>query len=220
MSDQPHADQSTHDTPEAQPSPMSPKRKRRILLISGGVLLAFSLYLLAFLVPDVIKTAGGPERMTMARAAEVATGDSTYATIEDGVWHCDTITYIRGRSSSNRQRIETRYTEIFVTDAANPPQIALLATLSGRKECDDLQGTTLSGYLTRMSGGKQQELANEVRLAQFYDATVFLEFCGYCGTGNSLIGVAFGVVFGMGGVALLAFGFRIPREVSAPPQAR
>ena len=89
-------------TPESpQPPKSNPAQSRRAVLIIGGVILAFSAYLLVFLVPDVLKNAVGPDSMSMARAAEIATGDSTYATLEDGEWQCDTIVYVRGASSTN-----------------------------------------------------------------------------------------------------------------------
>jgi hypothetical protein len=195
-------------TPQAKPV-----AKRRPTLIVGGVVLAFSLYLLVFLVPDVIRSASGPKNMTLAEAASTATDQSTYVKIEDGVWRCDTIRYIRGRSSTNSLATTTRFTEIFLTDDETPEQIVMLASLSGEKECDDFDGSPPDGYLTRMSDSKQRELTNNVRLARFFDATEFLEFCDYCGPENSLIGVAFGVVFALAGVAILIVGYRMPKDV-------
>jgi len=150
----------------------------------------------------------------MAQAAQAATNSATYAIIEDGRWDCDTIEYIRGRSSTNSQRIETRFTNIFREDGSG--EIVLLASLSGEVSCADLDGWQLTGYLTRMSDARQQELTNAARLARYFDATTFLEFCGYCGAGNSLIGVIFGVVITLAGVALLVTGLRTP--VQAVPQ--
>ena len=186
------------------------RQQRRTLLITGIALLLFALYLLAFLVPDFIKSAIGPESMTVAHAAEVATGDSQYAALEDGVWHCDTIERIRGVSTSSRTTIITRNTEIFLTGADN--KVVVLVTASGEKSCEDFETSELDGYLTRMSSSKQQELTNEVRLAQFYDATDYLEMCDYCGPTNSLIGVIFGVVFAASGAALLVIRTRIPND--------
>ena len=42
---------------------------RRVLLISGGVVLFFALYLLIFLVPDAIQAMSGPAPMTLSLAA-------------------------------------------------------------------------------------------------------------------------------------------------------
>jgi hypothetical protein len=64
-----------------------------------------------------------------------------------------------------------------------------------------------------MSDSKQQDLTNDARLARFFDATEFLEFCDYCGPENSLIGVAFGVVFALAGIAILIVGYRMPKDV-------
>lgn len=197
-------------TPAESTSLPNAKQSRRILLIAGVVLLLFALYLLVFLVPDFLKSVAGPERMTLAHAAEVATSDSTYAMIDDqGTWHCDTIDYIRGVSSTNRRRIITRNTEIFLTDASD--KVVVLVTGSGEMSCEDFENNELSGYLTRMSSSKQQELTDEIRLAQFYDATDYLEFCDYCGPENSLIGVIVGMVFAAGGGALLYVRTRIPK---------
>jgi hypothetical protein len=157
--------------------------------------------------------------MTVARAAEVADSMSQYVALEDGVWHCDTIEYIRGVSSTNRRRIITRNTEIFFTNEASLPQIVVLVTESGEKSCDDFQSNDLDGYLTRMGSGTQQDLANEVRLAQFPGATDYLELCAYCGPENSAIGVGFGVFFALAGIALLVWGLRMRVEDEGPAGA-
>ena len=183
---------------------------RRVLLISGGVVLFFALYLLIFLVPDAIQAMSGPAPMTLAQAADVATTESTYAAITDGAWDCNTIYYVRGASSSNRLQVITRYTEAFRADETG--NIALLATMSGEMNCADLQATDLSGYLTRMSADRRQALTNEARLARFFEADHFLEICGYCGETNSLIGAGVGLLAAVGGIALIVIGLRMPRR--------
>ena len=115
---------------------------RRPRLILGGVLLAFSIYLLAFLLPDVIRNWGGPETLTMADAAAIATDESSYVALSDGEWDCDTIQHIRGYSSST-ERWEVRNTEVFVTDPSGA--YVVLADLSGEVECDELSGRTAEG---------------------------------------------------------------------------
>ncbi len=193
----------------------SPQTLRRIVLISGVLLIVFGAYLLAFLVPDVLRTLPGPEIMTLAHAAEVAGGDSLYATIEDGRWDCSTIEYIRGRASSSASsvpRIITRYTEIFLTDGTSRPEIVMLTRMSGEMDCGDFDGLVPTGYLTRMTGDKRSELGS--RLSPFSNAGNLLEFCGYCGTDNSLIGLIAGIVLVVGGLALVFFGFRMPKASS------
>ena len=190
----------------------NPTTSRRTLLMLGGFLIAFSLYLMVFLVPDVLRTAGGPQSVTLEQAAAIANTESAYVTIEDGEWDCRTIEYVRGRSSTNSRRIETRFTEIFLTDGANPDQIVLFASMSGEMTCDDFEILDQpTGYLTRMSDGKQQELTNDARLARYFDATDFLEFCGYCGTENSLIGAIVGVVLFLGGLFVFWRGWKMPK---------
>lgn len=187
-----------------------PRPKRRTMLITGGVMLVFSIYLLVFLVPDLIRAAAGPEGMTLARAADIASEESTYARLEDGRWQCDTIEYIRGMSSSGTRQIVTRYTEVFYTDATKPEQTVVLVSLSGEVDCAELESLVPEGYLTRMSSGDRQALTNEARLARYFAATDFLSFCGYCGEENSFIGVVFGVIFAVGGFVVLMMGFRMP----------
>ena len=187
------------------------KTQKRAMLIGGGLTFLFGVYLMVFLVPDVLATASGPERMTLARAGEIATEQSTYAVIEDAVWDCDTIVAIRGRSSSNRNTITTRFTEAFITDGSSD-EVVMLAQMSGEMSCLDLRETTPTGYLTRMSADRQQELTNDARLARFFNATTFLEFCGYCGQENSLIGAIFGVVITLVGIGIFIFGLRMPAE--------
>jgi hypothetical protein len=191
--------------------PALPASWRKPTLITGGVMIAFSLYLLMFLVPDVIKNASGPQDMTLERATAVATDESTYAKIEDGVWHCDTIKYLRRPSSSNRLVIITASTEIFLTDESKPEQIVLLVSMSGEVTCSEFQEIAPEGYLTQMSRSKKQELTNEVRLARFFDATDFMELCGYCGPDNSLIGLGFGVALALGGIVTIILGLRMPK---------
>lgn len=198
---------------EAKSPAIDPRTTRRVMLISGGLALLFGVYVLAFLIPDTIKSLSGPEYVAIAQAGDSASSSAIYAEIEGGVWHCDTIEYIKGWSSSSttagRRTIVTKNTEIFLTDAENLPNVVMLVTESGEKSCEDFQKTTLDGHLKRMSSGTQQELANEVRLAQFPGATTYLEMCSYCGPTNSAIGVGFGVVAVIGGGFLLSRGRRI-----------
>lgn len=191
---------------------VKPTPNKRVVLITGGVALAIGLYLLAFLIPDVIQSASGPKSMTLAQAAEIASSESTYAKIEDGEWECETIEYVRGYSSTGSKRIIISFTEIFLTDEAKPEQIVVLAKMSGELECSDFETVEVVGYLTQMSSAKQQELINEARLARYYDAAIFMEFCAYCGSENSLIGSAFGAIFTIAGLAILRLGFRIAKE--------
>jgi hypothetical protein len=184
-----------------------PTNPRRTILIAGVILLLFATYLLAFLLPDFIRTAVGPKQLTMAQAAETASETDAYIAISDGAWECDTIEYVRGRSSTNSLRETTRFTEVFRTNGNG--MVVLLATMSGEVDCAELQATDLAGYLQRMSPEREQELINEVRLARFINATVFLEICGYCGPTNSLIGTMFGFGFGLIGLVLLVWGLRM-----------
>ena len=197
-----------------------PATQRRTVLIIGILVLLFSIYLLVFLVPDFLRSAVGAENMTLERAAEVATAESVYASIEDGVWDCDTIEYIRGRSASNSSAITTRFTEIFYTDKSTSAEIVMLAQMSGEMTCLDFDDLTPTGYLTRMSEDKQQDLINDARLARYFDATSFLEFCGYCGAENSLIGVVVGAILAVIGLVTLIFGFRMPKPDASvePPE--
>ena len=188
-----------------------PKRQKRILIISGVVLTLFSVYLLAFLLPDFLRSVAGPAPMTLSEAAEIATDENRYVALTDGAWECDTISYISGYSSSTR-RIETRSTEIF---AVNPSGSAVaLVLLSGKVGCDDLDDIPLEGYLTRMTPERQQELTNEVRLARFINGESYVELCGFCGTTNSLIGTLFGFAFALLGVGLLVWGLRKSGELN------
>lgn len=192
----------------------SPTTQRRITLGFGIFLIAFSIYLLAFLVPDVLRTASGAESMDLVRASEIATSESSYVTIEKARWDCDTIVYIRGRSSSGTGgtgAIITRYTEIFFTDEASDEKVIVLAQMSERMDCADFDGFTPTGYLTTMSLDKQQDLTNDARLARFFDANTFLELCGYCGQENSMIGAVVGAVLLIIGVILTIFGYRMPK---------
>ena len=181
-------------------------KQARNLLIGGGVLLFFSLYLLAFLLPDFIQSLAGPERMTMETAVTQATSESIYVTIEDGEWDCDTIRQVEGYSSTEADRRTIRTTEVFLTNESG--SVVLLAKMSGEMDCDELKTTEISGYLTQMSSETKQDLTNDARLARFFDATDFLEICGYCGQTNSLIGTLFGIAFAIGGLALIALGIK------------
>lgn len=194
---------------KSKPIPSNAVKNRRAVLISAGVLLFVGLYISAFLIPDVLATAGGPETMTLAHAGEIATNTNTYVQIEDGVWDCDTIDYIYGWSSTSK-RNEIKSTEVFITDDASPVNIVMLTTMSGEQSCLDLRETTPTGYLTRMTEDTKQDLTNDARLARYFDATVFLDLCGYCGQENSMIGAVFGMVFLLAGVGLFIFGRRMP----------
>jgi hypothetical protein len=180
----------------------------RGLIITGIVLSAFAVYLLAFLLPDFIRSAVGPQPMTMAEAAIAATASDSYVAITDGTWACETIQYVRGRSATSRYAETTRFTELFRTNESGT--VLLLATMSGEVDCDGLQATSLVGYLQRMTPAREQELINEVRLARFINATGYLELCGYCGPTNSLIGTIFGFAFALLGIGLVFWGWHRP----------
>jgi hypothetical protein len=197
-------------TNSSVPVLMTPAKQRKTLLISGGVCLFFSIYLLIFLLPDFIRSLAGPELLTLEQAAERATDESLYVSFSDGSWECDTIDYVIGYSSNKsggNGGIDTQATEIFVTNLAG--EVVVLAQMSGELECSDFDGMQAEGYLTRMSADQQQDLTNEVRLARFINGETYLELCGYCGQTNSLIGTLFGFAFLLGGLALLVFGLRI-----------
>jgi hypothetical protein len=184
----------------------------------GVALLGIGLYISALLIPDVVETAGGPQRLTLAQAARVAGPERTYASVEGGSWDCETLREVRGPSAtslrhrfgplSNRQ--VTRYTEVFFTDSAR--DVVLFVTLAGEVRCADLAQQAPTGYLYTMSAGTRQELTDQARLARFFTANTFLEFCGYCGQSNSLIGAVFGGVFTLAGGALLATSLRLRRQ--------
>jgi hypothetical protein len=164
------------------------------------------------MIPDAISAAGGAQPMTLAEAAQVANADATYARIEDGNWDCTTLTPVLGLSPSHRTygsrlREDTKSTEVFFSDDAR--SIAMFVTLSGEVECNDLTGVQPSGYLYEMSGSTRQELKDDARLGRYSEATSYLEFCGYCGQENSLIGAIFGVVFTGLGLGLLFFGLNM-----------
>jgi hypothetical protein len=72
----------------------------RWLRYLGIVLFLFGAYVSAFLIPDVIRTASGPQAMSLSEATEVANSEQTYARIEGGAWDCDTVTYVEGLSGS------------------------------------------------------------------------------------------------------------------------
>lgn len=196
------------------PKPKSdPAKNRRIVLITAGVMLFFGLYLLAFLVPDVLQTASGPASMTLERAADVATDESLYVSLEDGRWDCETIKHVRRRSpSSSAGTMTTASTEIFLTDGKTTPDVVAFATLSGEMTCGDFDGLTPTGYLTQMSEDQQQDLTNDARLAKFFRADTVLALCGYCGTENSMIGLMFGIAITLAGLAVLILGLRMPRH--------
>ena len=176
------------------------------------MILFFGLYLLAFLVPDVLQTAGGPQSMTLERAAEVATDESLYVSLEDGTWDCDTLVHIRRRSATGSAGTKTTAsTEIFLTDGRTSPKVVIFATLSGKLLCSDFDGLLPTGYLTLMSSNEQQDLTNNARLARFFSSDSVLALCGYCGTENSMIGLIFGIVITLGGIGVLILGLRMPK---------
>jgi len=180
---------------------ISLKAQARSVLIGGCVLLFFGIYVSAFLIPDVIRTAGGPTSYTVNEAANTVTGE-VYATVEDGVWVCDSIDYLRTYSSASR-RLTVSGTRAFHTDRDG--EVAIWVRLSGELTCDDLQSTTPEGYLEPLPQSTRMDLAGDGQMRYVSTANTFFEMCGYCGTENSTIGAIFGVVFVISGVGLLGF---------------
>lgn len=186
------------------------------LLIVGVILLLFGLYVSAFLIPDSIRAISGPQSMTLKEAAQVAGSEQTYARLEGGSWDCETLTHVEGLSPSQRRYTvleeEIKYTEIFFTD--NAREVVAFVTLSGEVDCSELTGEAPSGYLYAMDDRTRQQLTNDARLARYFMTDNFLDFCGYCGRDNSLIGAGFGVVFTLSGAAMIIFGRRQKRAYS------
>ncbi|PDV99672.1 hypothetical protein [Candidatus Chloroploca asiatica] len=180
----------------------------------GLILLVVGLYVSAFLIPDLVETAAGPQQLTLDEAANVASATRTYARIEEGAWDCETLQQVQGLSATSirygfgplNEREETKYTEVFFTD--NARDVVVFVTLSGDVQCDDLTRQWPTGYLYMMNDGTRQALTNEARLARYFTTDTFLEFCGYCGRQNSLIGAGFGVVFTVAGMAMLFVWWR------------
>lgn len=191
-----------------------PQQSARGILIFGGIMLLFGLYVSAFLVPDVIRSAAGPETVTLKEAAQIANEDPSYVRLVDGNWDCDTLTYVEGYSPSHRYgslvEEDIKVTEIFFTDEEE--SIVVFVTMSGEQDCEDITRRNPAGYLYEMSRRNERELTNEARLARYFDADDFLEMCGYCGRENSLIGAGFGIAFTLGGLALIIFGLRLGRR--------
>jgi len=94
-------------------------------------------------------------------------------------------------------------------------EVIAFVTLSGEVACDELAAEGPSGYLYAMSDRTRQELTNDARLARYITAESYMEFCGYCGRDNSLIGAVFGVVFTLGGLAMVVFGRRLRKAQPA-----
>jgi len=182
----------------------------RWMVVAGFIMLFFGVYISAFLIPDVLQSAGGPQSLPLEKAARAAGEERIYARVEDGNWDCDTLKHVEGLSASSQRygglREEVKTTEIFFTNGSD--EVVVFVTLSGEVECDELTGESPSGYLYAMSSSTRQELTNDARLARYFAADSFLELCGYCGRDNSLIGAVFGVVFLVLGVVAIILGRR------------
>jgi len=198
----------------AQTQTISRKTQVRSVIIAGCVLLFFGLYVLAFLIPDVLRTIGGPTSLTMPEAAAQITEGQVYATLEGGTWVCDSIAYVRGPSSSGTRRIEVKSTNAFYMDAAG--DVAVWVSLSGEVNCDELQTTTPSGYVEPMQQNTRMDLAGDGQMGNVATANTFLEMCGFCGHTNSLIGTVFGAVFTLLGVSLISWWWIKLRHDLAP----
>lgn len=186
----------------------------RWMAILGAVFLFFGLYVSAFLIPDVIQTASGPQSMPLTEAAQLANSEQTYARLENGTWDCDSLRQIRGFSPMyhryDRLEEETKFTEVFYTDESR--EIVALVTLSGEVDCEDLANEKPSGYLYAMDSRTKSDLTRSGRLAPYTMSDSYLDFCGYCGRDNSLIGAAFGIFFTLCGLGLLIVAWNLRRK--------
>lgn len=193
------------ESPKTEKQVKLKQQQARWFLIIGIVVLLFGLYISAFMIPDTINSLSGPQSMTLSESRQIASTEWTYALIEDGTWDCDTLYAVRGLSARHGRygslKEETKFTEIFFTD--NTQDVVMLVTLSGEQDCNDIVEQQPTGYLYSMDDGTKQELINDARLARYFDTDTFLEFCGYCGGSNSLIGAVFGIFFMVCGIALL-----------------
>lgn len=206
------------DTQLTEEQRQSRRSMGRWLAIGGWFFLFFGIYLSAFLIPDTARSIKGPQVLNLSQAAETANAERTYAELEDGTWDCATLTPVEGLSPSHRRYTvleeNVKTTEIFYTDEAQ--DVVVFVTLSGEVSCDDLADEQPSGYLYTMSSDTRTELTRAARLSRYTDAEAYLEFCGYCGFDNSLIGSIFGVAFLLAGLAMIFSGRNIRRAHREP----
>ncbi len=183
-------------------------RGRKVTIISASVLIAFCIYILAFLVPDVIRTLGGPSEMTLADAASLVEPDDEFVSLSGYRLDCDSIRYTVGRDANNRTRTTTRATNIVAesTDGS----VLMKARLSGRLECEEIDTSVMSGYLSSLSIVDIRKLT-----ATYPQAQTFLLLCAYCGPENSKLGIIISSAMLLIGVALLVFGLKMKIPVQA-----
>ena len=204
-----------------QPNQKQTESRRRLVLILGAVLLFLGIYVLAFLLPDLVETAAGPQTLTLVQAADIAHDERTYASIEGGSWDCASLREVRGVSATRlrytpltaAQNLETRYSTLIYADETRDH--VLLVMLSGSVDCPALSKQSPTGYLFAMQDDTRQDQAVSAQLRPYAGGDSFMEMCGYCGQQNSLIGAAFGFVFVLIGLPMIVLGRRIKIDNTA-----
>jgi|GEM_PF-3828841 len=170
------------------------------LLVSGGLLTAFFLWVLVSLWEDYRQTPAQPSSMILASAAETIGDDRLYVTIEDGRWQCSSISYTHRYHNGNRTVDGTR--AIMRNEAGN---VAVVARFSEELTCADLQAAPLTGVLTRMDAAERERYAT-------ISGDILLEMCAYCGPANALTGILVSGVFALLGGGLIGLGMFLIRR--------
>lgn len=158
----------------------------------GAVLVVFGAFALGAIIIRTTGLLSEPQPLTLAEAAEVATSDNIYVTLQDGDVLCDRLEYREGRSSSTNAT-DTRYTDVWLTNEA--ATVGVFASYSGRLTCEDIIERPKRGYLRTAT-----RLPRTAGTPPLGDAADYLELCGYCGTSNSVTLMAvFGIMIALGG---------------------
>lgn len=185
---------------------------KRVTRIISVLFILFGIYVLAFLIPDVLDIASGPQEMTVSEAAERASDTRLYASLTDGDWICGSIVHVEGPSGSDfvtgRRIPRTRYTEVIVGDSQR--EIAVWTRLSGEVDCEELQVMQPTGYIYALNGNPSGR--NTISRDLIRSADTVVELCGYCGLENSTIGLVFGAVSAILGIIGLIVASRIGRQ--------
>ncbi len=160
--------------------------QRFALLALGIPFFALGVLALGSFILDEAGVFNGPQTVTITEAAEIATGENTYVTVEGANVLCERLRYREGRSSATGTT-DTRYTDVWMVDEAGT--VGIFASYSGRIGCDDITDGDITGFLTapRSLPGSANPLPLGINAA-------YLELCGYCGRENSLI---------MGGISVV-----------------
>jgi hypothetical protein len=145
-----------------------------------------------------------PESIPLSQiASKLESQSRIWVVIPSVEWDCDNVVHEHVARSYNTEAIFT-----------NPEHTIMgVATFSGRKTCEEIAQTELSGEVYFMNSASLAKLPERgFDLAQHKGANTFVNVCTYCGRYNSLLGIWVCGILALAGLSLYPISLSMNRR--------